>query len=81
MGAAGSGTGEDAMTAHQNHTHEPVPGHAAHYAREGAASTGRAGPHTMPAGGWIKDIATNENWRTTTIVQRHRDRAAITPSP
>jgi len=33
----------------------------------------------MPAGGWLRDTAAHENWRTTTIVQRHRDRA--TPQP
>jgi hypothetical protein len=33
-------------------------------------------PQRMPAGGWIRDVALSENWRTTTIVQRHRDRAA-----
>ena len=35
-------------------------------------------PLRMPAGGWFEEIATNENWRTTTIVQRHRDRAMMT---
>jgi len=34
----------------------------------------------MPAGGWLREIAMGENWRTTTIVQRHRDRANA-PAP
>jgi len=33
----------------------------------------------MPAGGWLRDISAHENWRTTTIVQRHRDRATQQP--
>lgn len=33
----------------------------------------------MPAGGWLRDISAHENWRTTTIVQRHRDRASPEP--
>jgi hypothetical protein len=44
--------------------------------RNGSHTGTRAHPHRMPAMGWIRDIATSENWRTTTIVQRHRDRAA-----
>jgi len=39
----------------------------------------RTTPLRMPAGGWLKEIATNEEWRTTTIVRRHRDRAMMTP--
>jgi hypothetical protein len=38
----------------------------------------RSTPLRMPAGGWFREVTTNENWRTTTIVQRHRDRAAMT---
>jgi hypothetical protein len=34
-------------------------------------------PQRMPAGGWLRDVATSENWRTNTIVQRHRDRASM----
>jgi len=30
----------------------------------------------MPAGGWLNDIPTNENWRFATIVRRHRDQSA-----
>jgi hypothetical protein len=47
---------------------------------DGILNAARSTPHRMPAGGWFREIATNENWRTTTIVQRHRDQAAMTPS-
>jgi hypothetical protein len=39
----------------------------------------RSLPDTMPKGGWIRDVPVNENWRTTTIVQRHRDRTGGHP--
>ncbi len=39
----------------------------------------RETPLRMPAGGWFSEVATNEDWRTTTIVRRHRDRAVIIP--
>jgi hypothetical protein len=55
-------------------------GHAPYHTRDSAHHEARTYPHRMPAGGWLKEISTNENWRTTTIVQRHRDRAASTPS-
>ncbi|MCK9579412.1 MAG: hypothetical protein M0Q92_03055 [Methanoregula sp.] len=64
------------MTTHHTSTDETRPGHAAHHARDWSPCEMQASPHRMPAGGWIRDIATSENWRTTTIVQRHRDRAA-----
>jgi hypothetical protein len=55
----------------------PVPGtglyQARQHAREGSNTGNRARPHRMPAGGWIQEIAPSENWRTTTIVRRHRD--------
>jgi hypothetical protein len=73
---AGDRTGDNDMTTHHNHTHENEPGHDAHHDRD---TPTRSGPHTLPAGGWIREITTSENWRTTTIVQRHRDRAAMTP--
>ena len=47
---------------------------------DGILNTARSTPNRMPAGGWFREIATNENWRTTTIVQRHRDRARMTPT-
>ncbi len=34
----------------------------------------------LPAGGWVREASCRENWRTTTIVHRHRDRAALPPS-
>jgi len=60
-------------------THDTRPPHDAHHTgvdRDRMQVT----PDRMPAGGWISDIALNENWRTTTIVQRHRDRAATNPT-
>lgn len=48
---------------------------------DGILTAVRETPHRMPAGGWFRDVATSENWRTTTIVQRHRDRASIMPAP
>jgi len=71
-----SGTGEDAMNTDQTHTNKDLPAHAAPHERDKPDSMTRAEPHRMPAGGWIREIATSENWRTTTIVQRHRDRAS-----
>ena len=68
------------MTTQNIHAQEMNAGHAPHPARGGEHHATRANPRRMPAGGWLKDIATNENWRTTTIVRRHRDRAASNPS-
>jgi len=55
----------------------PVPTllRAKQHAREGSLTGNRARPHRMPALGWIREIAPSENWRTTTIVSRHRDSA------
>jgi hypothetical protein len=64
------------MTTNSN----PDPGTGHEQARDGSRTGTRAQPHRMPVMGWIRDIATSENWRTTTIVQRHRDRAAA-PGP
>jgi hypothetical protein len=72
--------GANTLTTQNNHAQKMNAGHAHHHAREVVHNTTRTNPHSMPAGGWLKDITTNENWRTTTIVQRHRDRAASTPS-
>jgi len=36
-------------------------------------------PQQLPAGGWVREAGCRENWRTTTIVHRHRDRAATPP--
>ncbi|AGB02309.1 hypothetical protein [Methanoregula formicica] len=49
-------------------------------AREGSPAGTRARPHRMPAMGWIREIAPSENWRTTTIVSRHRD-SSLSPAP
>jgi hypothetical protein len=72
-----NGPGDNAMITNHTTTDTTGPGHVAHHARK---EQHPAESHQMPAGGWLKDIAMNENWRTTTIVQRHRDRAATTPS-
>jgi hypothetical protein len=71
-----NGPGDNAMITNHTNTDKTGTGHVAHHARKGHS----AEPHQMPAGGWLKDIAMSENWRTTTIVQRHRDRATTTPS-
>ena len=75
------GPGEQAMTTENNQTTETKTGHTMGPVRGDILNTVRSTPHRMPAGGWFRDVATNENWRTTTIVQRHRDQAAILPSP
>jgi len=54
----------------------PVPNHA----RATSGSDEHTAPQRLPAGGWLREISTRENWRTTTIVHRHRDRAATPPS-
>ena len=68
------------MNTDHTHTDNYHPGHAAQQVRDEPESMTRAAPHSMPAGGWIREIAPSENWRTTTIVQRHRDRAALPPA-
>ena len=73
-------SGDHAMTTHTPRTDTTTTGRAAHHDRDGFLCRARATPHRMPAGGWIRDVATSENWRTTTIVQRHRDRATPMPS-
>ncbi|MDD1684345.1 MAG: hypothetical protein LUQ19_00490 [Methanoregula sp.] len=62
-----------------NNAQETKPGNAGRPVWDCILSAARSTPLRMPAGGWLLEVATNENWRTTTIVQRHRDRAAITP--
>jgi hypothetical protein len=68
------------MTTTINHTPGTDTVHAPHHARDGSHRSTGARPCRMPAGGWLKEVATSENWRTTTIVQRHRDRAAAPSS-
>jgi hypothetical protein len=68
------------MTAEDNKTTETKAGQMMRPLWEGIINTARTTPLRMPAGGWFREVATNENWRTTTIVQRHRDQAVITSS-
>jgi hypothetical protein len=75
-GASSSSGRETMMTTNNDH----APGQNPHHAREGSNTITRASPRRMPAGGWIREIATSENWRTTTVVRRHRDRAAAPAS-
>jgi len=66
-------------TEHHDQTPEPETRFPVRPVLDGIIKTVRETPHRMPAGGWIREIATSENWRTTTIVRRHRDQAAMTP--
>jgi hypothetical protein len=68
------------MTTDNNQTPEKKTGTTMRPVLDGILNAVRATPHRMPAGGWFREAATSENWRTTTIVQRHRDRAVMTPS-
>jgi hypothetical protein len=68
------------MTTENNQTPETETGHMMRPVLDGILKAVRETPHRMPAGGWFREVATKENWRTTTIVQRHRDQAAMTPS-
>jgi hypothetical protein len=65
-------------------TNNPVPGTDLHraqqQAREDSLTGNRARPQRMPVMGWIREIAHGENWRTATIVRRHRDSAVTPPS-
>ena len=74
------GPGEKAMTTDNNQTPENKTGTTMRPVWDGILAAARATPRRMPAGGWFREVATSENWRTTTIVQRHRDRAVMTPS-
>jgi len=73
-----NGPGEHAMTTHNNHTTETTTCHTVSPVWDRILNAARSTPRRMPAGGWFTEVATNENWRTTTIVQRHRDRAVMT---
>ena len=75
-----NGPGEQAMTTKNNPDEETQTGHTTLPVWDGILNAARSTPHCMPAGGWLGEIVTSENWRTTTIVQRHRDRAMMTPS-
>lgn len=65
------------MMIHNNQTTEKKYGLVIRPVWDGILNAARSTPLRMPAGGWFEEVATNENWRTTTIVQRHRDRAAM----
>jgi hypothetical protein len=64
------------MTTDSNQTPEKTPDQTV---LDGILKAVRETPRRMPAGGWFREVATSENWRTTTIVQRHRDQAMMTP--
>jgi hypothetical protein len=68
------------MTTDNNQTPEKMPGDTVRPVLDGILKAVRETPRRMPAGGWFREVATSENWRTTTIVQRHRDQAVTTPS-
>jgi hypothetical protein len=64
-----------------NTTHGKEPGTLIRYARRlTSPDKDHASSEQMPAGGWLHEISSQENWRTTTIVRRHRDKAASPPS-
>lgn len=65
------------MMTENNQNSETKSGLTMRRVREGILNAARSTPHHMPAGGWFREVATSENWRTTTIVQRHRDKAAM----
>jgi len=67
------------MTTENNQTTEKKSGSTMRPVLDGILNAVRETPRRMPAGGWFREVATSENWRTTTIVQRHRDRALTTP--
>ncbi|MHB8164357.1 MAG: hypothetical protein ACYDDV_08410 [Methanoregula sp.] len=50
-----------------------------HRARAMISNDEHASPQQLPAGGWVREVSCHENWRTTTIVHRHRDQAATPP--
>ena len=67
------------MTTESNETMEKKSGQTVRPVLDGILYAVRTTPLRMPAGGWFREVATNENWRTTTIVQRHRDQAMMAP--
>jgi hypothetical protein len=71
----------EVMKMNSNHTrkHDPCP--VMNHARAMSGSDEHTSPQQMPAGGWLREVSSRENWRTTTIVHRHRDQAASTTSP
>ena len=71
--------GEQVMTTDSSQTMVKKSGQTVRPVLDGILYAVRTTPLRMPAGGWFREVATNENWRTTTIVQRHRDQAMMTP--
>lgn len=69
------------MKMNNNYTRKNDPCPVLNYARAMSVSDEHTSPQQMPAGGWLREVSSHENWRTTTFVHRHRDQAAITPSP
>jgi hypothetical protein len=69
------------MKMNNNHTRKNDPIPVMNHARAMTGSDEKPSPQQMPAGGWLREVSSRENWRTTTIVHRHRDQAATTPSP
>lgn len=68
------------MTTQNNQTTKKRSGSTTSSGWDSLLNAARSTPHRMPAGGWLTEVATSENWRTTTIVQRHRDQAITTSS-
>jgi|GEM_PF-1863071 hypothetical protein len=66
------------MTTHNNPITEKTTCHMVRPVWDRIRNAARSTPHRLPAGGWFTEVATNENWHMTTIVQRHRDRAVMT---
>jgi hypothetical protein len=66
------------MTTDSNHIPEKKAGRMRPLL-DGILSTIRETPLRMPAEGWFSEVTTNEDWRTTTIVRRHRDQAVMIP--
>jgi hypothetical protein len=56
----------------QENNPRPVPDHA----RAISSNDEHTPFQRLPAGGWVREVSCRENWRTTTIVHRHRDEAA-----
>lgn len=79
-GFMSGGSGDQTMTTHDNQIPEKKHGRTMRPVWDGILNAARSTPLRMPAGGWFEEVATNENWHTTTIIQRHSDQAAMTPS-
>lgn len=67
------------MNNHYTPKNDPRP--VTNHARAISSNDEHKEPQQLPAGGWLREVSSRENWRTTTIVHRHRDQAATTTSP